>query len=425
VIVLSFLLAASVVTAAVFAYNLVKLESEAAQAMASDEQSMIELDSRINELTERARQLESERDEYKVKAAELESERESLISTYSDSDALYASLNAQIAELNALIAERDSEIEILNNSIETLERSYSIDINAQLDVIKTLEELLGDVPLISVKSTVTNPDGTTEERTSKRRPNISLYYEDIENGYTYSYRGDEVYDSASCIKAPYALSLIRAAEAELADIPEGSDLVAMAANGEIFYNFTGNSITYVKDMEENGTGKIKDGAIGTVYTHLQLLEYMLKYSDNVAYAQLKAAYGIEDMRDQVYTMGLTSMRKSMSNLSANDGGKIMRAIYDYMESDGMYSEFLYNSMLNSAHTVMIGYAVSPAKTAHKYGWDTGAYHDMAIVYDEHPFILVIMSDMDTGGDEINEYIQSVVDQVEVLHDNFYSSALNK
>jgi len=425
VIVLSFLLAVSVVTAAVFAYNLVKLESETAQVMAAGELNITELDSRVNELTERARQLESERDALEVKAAELEIERASIVAAYSDSDAMYASLNAQIEDLSAQIAERDSEIEILNNSIETLEKSYSVDINAQLEVIKALEELLGDVPVLEIKETVQNSDGTLEEKVTKRRPEISLYYEDIENGYTYSYRGDEVYDSASCIKAPYALSLIKAAEAEIAELPAGSDYSAMAANGEIFYNFAGNSITYVKDMEENGTGKIKDGEIGMVYSHLELLEYMLKYSDNVAYAQLKAAYGIEDMRSQVYTMGLDSMKKSMSNLSANDGGKIMRAIYDYMESEGMYSEFLYNSMLNSAHTVMIGYAVSPAKTAHKYGWDKGAYHDMAIVYDKHPYILVIMSDMDTGGDEVNEYIQSVVDQVEVLHDNFYLSALNK
>ena len=142
-------------------------------------------------------------------------------------------------------------------------------------------------------------------------------------------------------------------------------------------------------------------------------------------AQLKNAYDTKILSDFVLQNRLTSMYKKMSNMSAADGGKIMRLIHEYIESGSVYSEFMYNAMLNSTHTVMIGYPVSPAKTVHKYGWDKGAYHDMAIVYDEHPFILVIMTDMDTGGDEVNKYIQSVVDQVEVLHDNFYSSQLNK
>lgn len=421
VIIFIFLFIVAAASAGFLGWSLFNSQRDMAAMKVQLENESSENQAKLDELTESVHRLEAERDELKVKAAELETRRAELEATYAKGDERYDELLGQIEELSKQISERDNEIEILNNSIATLEQSYSVDINAQLDVIKTLEEMLIDVPELKVEITETSHDGKVKKRIEKRTPTIALYYEDIENGYKYSYRGDEIYDSASCIKAPYALSLLKAAENEIASLPEGTDL----SSAELFYNFTGNSITYTNDMEVSGSGKIKDKDVGTKYTHLELIEYMLMYSDNVAYDQLKKAYGIDDFRNLVYEYGLTSMRKSLSDMSVSDGGRIMRAIYDYIEGGSLYSEFMYNSMVNSTHTVMIGYAVRPSKTVHKYGWDTGAYHDMAIVYDEHPYILVIMTDMDTGGDEVNEYIQSVVKQVGVLHDNFYSSGLNK
>jgi len=422
IIILILMLTAALSGVGVLAYQL-KLAEENSQAMAiANEQALTEFDLKVNELNARALELEAERDAMEVRATELKTELDLLSNTYASTDEIYASLNSQLTDLKAQIAERDAEIAMLNNSIATLELSYSIDINAQLDVIQALEELLNNPPKLKETTETKDKDGKITKKTTVRTPSISLYYEDIENGYTYSYRGDTVYDSASCIKAPYALSLLTEATKEYEELTAaGTDI----ASAELVYDFTGRSITYTKDMEEEGSGKIKENDPGMVYTHLDLMEYMLKYSDNVGYAQLKNAYGTQMLSDFVVKNRLTSMYKKMSNMSASDGGKIMHLIYDYMESGAVYSEFMYNAMLNSTHTVMIGYAVSPAKTVHKYGWDKGAYHDMAIVYDEHPFILVIMSDMDAGGDEVNEYIQSVVDQVEVLHDNFYSSELNK
>ena len=44
---------------------------------------------------------------------------------------------------------------------------------------------------------------------------------------------------------------------------------------------------------------------------------------------------------------------------------------------------------------------------------------MAIVYDEHPYLLVIMTDMDAGGNEANSYIQKLASLVDGIHGNFY------
>lgn len=84
-----------------------------------------------------------------------------------------------------------------------------------------------------------------------------------------------------------------------------------------------------------------------------------------------------------------------------------------------YSEFMYDCMITSGQSVMIADVVAPTPCAHKYGWDKGNYHDAAVIYDEHPYLLVILTDMDTGSAEINAYIQSIVRQVVKLHESFH------
>lgn len=79
------------------------------------------------------------------------------------------------------------------------------------------------------------------------------------------------------------------------------------------------------------------------------------------------------------------------------------------------------AMLHSNYPVMITPAVSPTPVAHKYGWDVDAYHDAAIVYDEHPYILVIMTDYDTGGDKVNSYIHKITRLINEIHKTYYKN----
>ena len=52
---------------------------------------------------------------------------------------------------------------------------------------------------------------------------------------------------------------------------------------------------------------------------------------------------------------------------------------------------LLDSMKKANYTVLIPQAAGDTETAHKYGWDAKAYHDMAIVMDERPYVLCIMT----------------------------------
>ena len=298
---------------------------------------------------------------------------------------------AELAAMREVIAEKENEIMRLQAEINKIEGIEYFDINAQIEIMRQIYELLHNPPIEESK--------------------IALYYEDIYNGYKFTYNADTEFDSASLIKLPFTLSIFKNASIEYIN-------TLGVEEPELKYDFA-KIFKYSEEFHQKGSGKIIDQPEGTKYTYLELFEYLLKYSDNVAYSILRQEYNVWDMRNYVNSAKLTSMYTTMSNMSAADGGQILKDVYEFTNSSAVYAETMLNSMINSAHTVMIANGVYPDITAHKYGWDTGAYHDMGIVYNENPYVIVFLSNLDKGGTVINEYVQSIVQLIAKLHENFY------
>ena len=82
-----------------------------------------------------------------------------------------------------------------------------------------------------------------------------------------------------------------------------------------------------------------------------------------------------------------------------------------------YGNLMKNAMLQGNHTVIIPSGVSPTRAMHKYGWDTGSYHDAAVVLDEDPYVLAVFSELDVGGDEVNLFLRGIVKRVNEIHKN--------
>lgn len=358
--------------------------------------------------------LESEKTELSNKLAAVIKEKEELINSFSDKDSLYYDLNVKFESLNAEIALRDSAIAQLQYNIEKLENDYMIDINSQYNILNELTELLANPIMIEIKNTIKNADGTETEVITYETPKIALYYEDINNGYKYAYNPDEVFDPASMIKAPFILSLLIEASAE-------EERIAAKETGtpERRFDMT-KKITYTKDAYyQSGSGEIINSKDGTEYTYRDLFYHVLECSDNVAYTILKNTFGTEYYGSLVVKLGATSMYKKPVGMSAADAGKCMKAVYEFTESDAYYAAFMKDALIGSAHLTMIPYSVSPKKAAHKYGWDVGAYNDMAIVYSENPYVLSVLTNYDSGGKEVDGYIQSLLKLIDKMHDNFY------
>ena len=207
----------------------------------------------------------------------------------------------------------------------------------------------------------------------RRFPNTSVFFYNTETSFSYSWNGDRQFFGASISKAFYALYLYQRAE-----------------RGEIDLN---SYITFTQADRNAGSGIInRSYPVGTQFTIRRLLELNLYESDNVATNMLRRTFGLDGYRRFIAELGgnsgLVRYNVFNSQLTANEAGLLAQAIWEYIESDGRYSEEFRLALLNNQFPFM----VSDYPVASKTGWTSPiAWHDMAFVYADSPYILIIMS----------------------------------
>ncbi len=408
-------------------------------------------------------QLEGEVATLKSKLAALEQQMSDAGSSYqSELDAVRAELEAKNAEITALEAD-----------IAKFTTVYSIDIRAQAQLLDELIEYITTAcPYVRmVDEIILDEDGNeTGEVTYKWvlvadleeeaklaaeaageeyiegqqilredvfYPQISVYYEDLATGYHFGYNEDYVYDPASVIKAPVIAAILEQIAKD-----EQNYLDSLEARGELpeLYDSDGDGVNDAKKivrsnpnydlsqtvkydkatMFKPGSGKIQDMPDGTELSYYDFVKYALEYSDNVAYNQIKNRFGYTAFYSFAAKAGAKTASKNANKMTAYDAGKLFKSIWKFIDSDDNYGEILRASMQKANHTVIIPFGAAGSTVLHKYGWDTDAYHDAGIVLSgEKPYVLAVFSDLDKGGDEINEYLREIVKKIDRLHKNFY------
>ncbi len=264
-----------------------------------------------------------------------------------------------------------------------------------------------------------------------RNANGSLYqapaeftafgYCDLTTGETITYNADTVYYSASLIKAPYIYSvLLEVSEFEkTAQRDEEGNIVY--GEGEEKYNLDEMWTFDPETMMEEGSGEIKAMPAGTQMTWKELFSYVLLWSDNVAWNQIMDRFGFGTFYSLVGQLGIQGTSSDFMDLSANDCLKFMKEIYQFFETGDRWAQFMKENMMKSKHNVMICASFPAGTVPHKYGWDTDSYHDMGIIYDEHPYLLVIMTDLHDGSQTDNAFVHSVVEMAKQIHAKRYGS----
>jgi len=273
---------------------------------------------------------------------------------------------------------------------------------------------------------------------------LAYFYKDLTTGYTISDNEKEIMYSASLIKAPYIYSVLLeieefeqrkyrySSEGEPLYDEEGTPLFTGAhpnltedgsihyLPGEEKYDLSRIWIYDPETMYEEGSGEIQYMEAGTEMTYRQLVEYALLYSDNVAFAQVKKVFGTDTFYRLVWELDIQGPKQGFMQLSAEDCAVFLEEIHRFFDTDSEYAFLMKDCMIRSKHTVMICAALPGKTVAHKYGWDLDAYHDMAIVLEDHPYILVIMTDLENGGWETNAFIQKVTKLTDDIHNSHYS-----
>lgn len=368
---------------------------------------------KASDLKERIEALGKEIEEDKTRISELEKNREEIGREFEE----------RISTLSEEIENKKKEMEELRSRLKDLEEVTNVDINSQLEVLKSLEDLLENPP--DVKRTVTtegvdqNGNKTYTETTVSSPSDVALCFYDLVSSYKYSYNGDADFYSASLVKLPYALGLYQAASDDKAaeeqtEAPDPS-YVPLGLDTVFVYN---------SSMKQKGSGSIQYMPDGSSFTYLELVDYLVRVSDNVAFWKLSSVYGLTYLKAYLSAKDFPVMGKNVWHMSAKEAAVIAADVYSFVTTDPYYGPTLGASLEKSAHTVMAATAFYPKKVMHKYGWDKESYHDICIVGEDKPYVFVFMSDLEQGGTEVNEYIHKLAKLCDTLHDNFYSEPDN-
>lgn len=209
---------------------------------------------------------------------------------------------------------------------------------------------------------------------------FSVYIEDLETGRVYTYGAEYEYYPASLLKAAYALWLCEWAEDGLLDL-----------SGELVN-------PYVGQLAGSSLSDYDNAATIPLWT---VLHAMIADSDNLAMRMLAGVWpALEETGFPAFLgeMGFhlagscqITMEDGIAGvMSVSDAGAMMEALYRYFETGTATALQLQQCFFDAGHDAL--YIPAGVNAAKKYGsWDY-AFHDLAIVYAEHPYILCCMTD---------------------------------
>ncbi len=426
-----------------------------------------ELNEKIEEMLALIQSRESELDQKEADITELNGLIQQIQAEIEAKEAEAALLEQEIDaleqknEISRLVSEkmRESRNEALS-SAEELKRKMEVLIRAAEEKVPetTEEPVEPDVPVIEepVQSEAERILFDLLESGSPPRyvmaedgsiyseyPHLEYAYYDFTTGKSVTYQSDEIIYSASVIKAPFVYAVIREIEEfeknkrdyDTAGNPlwdeDGNPLFEgdhpnydgegnlIYLPGEEKYNLDEIWTFDPETMMEEGSGEIMAKPAGFQLTWRELIEYALLYSDNIAFAQIRQRFGYTSFYQLVGELGIQGTATGFMNLSADDCVKFLTVMHDYMAAGSDYALWMKDCMTRSKHLVILARHYPEGTCAHKYGWDIDAYHDAAIVFDEHPYALVVMSNLHDGGDVVNAYFGELVAVTKQIHAEQY------
>ncbi len=246
-------------------------------------------------------------------------------------------------------------------------------------------------------------------------PTVAYYTAAIDGSEELAYNADTVLYAASLIKAPYILSVLREIENFEASAERDADGKILYRAWETKYDLD-EIWTYDPDtMNTEGSGEIMLKGKGFTLTWRELFEYALLYSDNIAFSQIYDRFGFTSFNSLVWQLGIEGQSSGFMYLTARDCGKFLCEIYKYFETGSSYARWMRDLMTRSRYGEMIAVHYPAGMVAHKYGWDVNAFHDMAIVDGEKPYVIVLMTDYEDGGNAAFAFFASVVEQTKAVY----------
>lgn len=259
---------------------------------------------------------------------------------------------------------------------------------SSVPVISEPESIIEETPVpiefsfteeeITRLNTLLDEWAAVKEEEEENGNTVAVFFRDIESGLTYAYNTEATFPVASLNKAPYAMYIYHLVE------------IGQASLDETFHV----TEAMVEDMKEN-SGKLREMEdLPKDFTLAEMLDLMVCYSDTAALRFILARYGAGGYITYLQELGVpTDNVKNVTNgvVTTADADAYLSSLYNFF-STSQYGETL-KTQLSKTNYHMIR---TKNQYVGKYGWDENAYHDMGIIYAEHPYQLVILTDKDVG-----------------------------
>ncbi len=260
------------------------------------------------------------------------------------------------------------------------------------DFSNEVGELFDDITENITKSTeayktcmseeVLKEEDFSDELNAKKDEIIGLYsgvnadfmYTDLESDYSFGEGEDSEIYAASVTKLPAVLYAYK-----------------LADDGKLDLN---KELTYLAKYSAGGSGIIQNDSVGTKYKLSTVLEYTIRYSDNIGYAMLLDELGGRNkVKEYWESLGYEiHYSDNFGNLSPALGNGYIKEVYKYYLTGKDNAKKLVEDMENSDNSEYV--KSGDVIVAHKYGEYVeggGYYNDVSLNFTEHPFALSITS----------------------------------
>lgn len=236
---------------------------------------------------------------------------------------------------------------------------------------------------------------------SSSNTKVSFAYEDLYTGLHIGYNEENTYFAASVIKSAVVLYVYELYVDNKLDLNE--------------------VLTYEPSFYIAGTGSLQYQKYGTKYTIRELIAKTIIESDNVAYAMLCSRVKNTDIRNYWKNKGVTTFwygNNIWGQVNSKDGSIYMRELYKFMDRHPELKDEIQSYYFKSA-TRLIKLNNNNIPIAHKSGWTSAAIHDMAIVYNEQPYVLSINSLM--GYDNFSTFFLKASNLINEFHELYWDN----
>ena len=199
-----------------------------------------------------------------------------------------------------------------------------------------------------------------------------LYIIDLETGYSYGIRQNEVFQAASLIKLPVMAAMYEKFE-----------------SGE----YSKDKVYSLKNEDKiAGTGSLYSKPVGTEISYQNLVKLMGKQSDNTAFHITRGLLGDEEIMNVSRKYGMTSTSLEKNETTPEDIGKFLKSLYKSRFLSKESSDEILDYLTDTDFESWIKEGVpKEIRVAHKFGRDIHVVNDAGIVFSKSPYIVVIMS----------------------------------